>query len=64
MACNPQHKRNIKADHRARSLMLNPPHRPKKASQVIIEPARGEAHGYEIERAINCKRFSAKNRLI
>jgi hypothetical protein len=55
-----QTKRNVKLDNRARSLKLNPRPRPKKASQPIIEPAKGEVHGYEIARAMHCACFSAK----
>jgi len=55
-----QTKRNVKLDNRARSLKLNPRPRPKKASQPIIEPAKGEIHSYEIARAMHCACFSAK----
>jgi hypothetical protein len=54
--------RNVKQDSRARSLKLNPRPRPKKASQPIIEPAKGEIHGYEIARAMHCKLFGARSR--
>ncbi len=57
-----QQKRNIKADNRARSLMLNPPPRPKKASQVIIEPALGEVHNYDVTHAMHCKLLGERSR--
>ena len=50
--------RNIKADNRAKSLQLNPRKPATKAQRPAqIEPARGETHNYEYQRALRCKGF-------
>ena len=54
--------RNIKQDNRARSLKLNPRPRATAASQVVIEPARGEIHNYEVSRAMNCALYAVRSR--
>jgi len=55
--------RNIKADARSASLKLNPkPRQTNPLCGVVIEPARGELHNYEVARAMHCKLYSARGR--